>query len=99
MQVLLRAKALHAAQHGRAGELPFAQQLEDRLIERLAVPLVALAQVDAHQQTGSFELHEIALPSARPPTTAIKPSATEPPRFKAASSHAPSSIMRQLSSA
>ncbi len=81
MEVLLRAEALDAAQHSRTGEPALTQPFDDRLVERLAVPMVALAEIEADQQASSVELHQIALPRETPATTATTPTTIEPMRL------------------
>src|SRR5712664_2913475 len=49
------AVASHAAQHGDAGKAVFAQHLHNGVVERLPVPSVRFADVDAHQRALAFE--------------------------------------------
>src|SRR5690606_37798464 len=98
-EVLLRAEALDPAQYGRAGQPSLSQSLEDRLVERPALPGVGLAEVDPDEQAAALELHQMALPMAMPAITAATPMMTLPARLAVADSHAPSPIIRQLSRA
>src|SRR6267143_2688256 len=49
------AVAGHAAQHGDTGKAVFAQHLHNGVVERLSVPFVRFADVDAHQRALAFE--------------------------------------------
>ena len=49
------AVAGDAAKHRRAGEAFFTEHFDDGFVERLAVPLVGLPDVDAHQGAFTFE--------------------------------------------
>jgi len=91
-------EALDAAQDGGPGEATPAQQLHDGLIEGTAIVVVGLADVDAHQQRRTIDLHGRALPTASPATTAIMPTTTEPARLAKAKTRSPSSTRRQDSS-
>jgi hypothetical protein len=59
------AEALDAADHGRAGEPLLAHALDDRLVERFAVPRVGLPDEESQQLALAFELHS-ALPATTP---------------------------------
>src|SRR5712664_2509245 len=49
------AVASHAAKHGDAGKAVFAQHLHNGVVERLSVPFVRFADVNAHQCALAFE--------------------------------------------
>lgn len=98
MQMLLRPEALDTPDNRRAGDAALAEELDDRVIERPAVPLVRLADVDPGEQARALDLHPTALPNARPTTTATSPRRMLAARLTAASIGAPSSTSRQLSS-
>ena len=51
-----------AAQHGGAGEVPLARRLHDRLVERLVVIAVAVADEDSQQLGALRQMHRFPLP-------------------------------------
>ena len=90
------AEALDPAQHRGAGEPVLAQQLDDRLVERLRAVLVGLADEDPQQLALALDLHMV-LPTARPANAATRPSVIIPKTLAAVSSQAESSASRTLS--
>ncbi len=74
--MLFRAETLDAPDDRRAGQAAIPQQVDDRLVERAALVLVALADVDAH---------EGALADHMPSRTAMSPRAASRPSRVAAS--------------
>ena len=65
MQAGVGAESLDAAQNGRTGEAFLANALDDRLVQRLPVPRVGLADEEAQQLAFALELHS-ALPTTTP---------------------------------
>ena len=57
------------------------RNVDDRLVERLAVVVVGLADVDPDQQRLSLDAHQIARPMARPASDRHEPETTDPPRL------------------
>src|SRR5262249_58888305 len=52
-----------SAEHRRAGEAPIAKELDDPLVSRLALELLPLADVDAHEHALTLEsMHGRILP-------------------------------------
>src|SRR6185437_4185002 len=75
-----RAETHDAAEHGGSGVVPRAEQLDDLLIQRLAVVLVGFADVDPHQHAfalkavhGSLRLRHTFWRSARSQLAAAMP--------------------------
>ena len=64
VEVRVGAEALDAAQHGCTGKTLRPDALDDRLVERLAVPRVRLADEEPQELSFALQLH-----SARPVTT------------------------------
>src|SRR5207237_8232315 len=94
----------HPAQHGRAREPPGAQLLEQRLVQWLAVILVALADEDPHQ--GAFALEAMPHAASRPTLlhatavpviTAARQPTMVPPMYIPAYQYSPSPSSRMLS--
>lgn len=77
-------KPVDPTDHGRSGGTLLAQAAHDDLIERLAVPGVALPDEDSQQLAVPLDLH-MTLPTAMPIPTAPMPATTEPATFKAPS--------------
>src|ERR1035437_9048605 len=98
MEVGLGPEALDPADDGRARNVALAKQFHDGLVERPALSVVTLADVDADKQAGSFEFHASALPRVRPAKTAHIPSTPERPMFSRARFQLPSSARRHDSS-
>src|SRR6266540_1403971 len=94
MEARVRAEALEAADDGRSGKTLLPDALDDRLVERLPVPRVGLADEDPKQLSLALPPHQTVLPSTMPPYSARSPAATLPATFAAASAHAPSSARR-----
>src|SRR3954452_3369457 len=69
VEVVLRTESLDPADDGRAREPALSQQMDDRLVERLALPRVGLADIDPGEEARPFDLHPRTLPSARPANT------------------------------
>ena len=84
MEVGVGAEPFDAPQHGRSGRARCAQALDDRVVQRLTVPLVGLTDVDAHQQRLPFDPHQMALPMSSPAKIAARPRPTDPTRFATA---------------
>src|SRR5207245_11753459 len=62
----------HPTDHRRAGEALLAELLEQHLIERLAVILVALADEDAHQGALAFEAVRHGAPPLRATSSPVR---------------------------
>ena len=66
MEMRVGAEALDPAHDGRPGEPCLADALDDRLVERLAVPGVGLADEDPQQLAFSLEPRHSDLASTTP---------------------------------
>ena len=66
MEMGVGAEALDPAHDGRARHPALAEERDDRLVERLAVVVVGLADVDPDEQRRALDAHQIARPMARP---------------------------------
>jgi hypothetical protein len=66
VEVRVGAEAFDAAHDGRAGEPFLAHALDDRLVERLAVPCVGLPDEDPEQLALAFEPRHSALARTTP---------------------------------
>ena len=90
-------EAERSAQHGGAGKMHLARLQHDRLVERLVVGLVILADKDAQQHGVTGELHGqihfkelIEAASTKPNHTATRQATTERAMLAPASHHSPS---------
>src|ERR1051325_2264534 len=97
-------EAGYAAQHRRPREPFGAQLLEQRLVQRLAVILVALADEKSHQRALSLEAtghggsrYSSLLASAVPVITAARQPMMVPPMYNPAYQYSPSPRSRMLS--
>ena len=81
MEVRVGAEAFDAAQDGGAGEAALAEERDDGLVERFAIAMVGLADVDPNEERRSFDAHQTARPTARPAATATSPMTIEPARL------------------
>ncbi len=52
VQMTARAETHRAAQHGRAGQAEFARLADEGLVERLVLPAIVFAEVDAEEFAG-----------------------------------------------
>jgi hypothetical protein len=96
-----------AAKDSRAGILAVAQQLHDLLVQRLPLELVALTNVNAHQDPLSLQAVHLDHPrrwklatdraSAKPAIVAISESATLRATYAPARPYSPPSIMAAVS--
>ena len=98
VEVRVGAEALDAADDGRAGQLPLAQERDDRLVERLAIVVVRLADVDPDEQRRTLDAQQTARPIARPAATATRPMTMDPARLAIAGPYEPLSTRPQDSS-
>ena len=92
MEMGVGPEPLDPTDDGRARQAALAQEHDDGLVERLAVAMVGLADVDADEERRPFDAHQIARPMMSPAATATRPRSIEPPRLAMAMPYEPLSI-------
>src|SRR6187397_904868 len=92
VKVCVRAEAFDAAQDRRAGHASFAEEGDDDLIEGFAIAMVRFTDVDADEEGGAVDAHQMARPIASPVATAKSPTTTDPPRLAIAAPYDPLSM-------